>query len=80
MINGSPKGFFNNTRGLRQGDPLSPYHFVIEMEVFSTLVDKVGFGGDLSGFNLVNRGGEKMQITHLLFEDDILVFCNSSRE
>ena len=57
MINGSPEGFFNITRGLRQGDPISLYLFVIGMEVFSILVDKVASRGFLSGFNLVSRGG-----------------------
>ena len=80
MINGSPKGFFNSTRGLRQGDPISPYLFVIGMEVFSTLIDKAALGVSLSGFNLVNRGGEEMLITHQFFSDDTLVFCNNSRE
>ena len=80
LINGSPEGFFNSTKGLRQGDPLSPYLFVIGMEVFSNLVDKAASGGFLTGFNIANRQGEEEQITHLLFADDTLVFCNDTRE
>ena len=47
LIKGNPEGFFNSIRGLTQGDPLSPYLFVIEMEVFSNLVDKAALGGVL---------------------------------
>ena len=79
-MNGSSEDFFNNTRGLKQGDPLSPYLFVIGMEVFSILVDKATSRGFLLGFNLVNRGGEEMQLTHLLFADDTLEFCSDSKD
>ena len=70
--------FFQSTRGLRQGDPLSPYLFVIAMEVFSSMMRRAISGGYLSGWKVSGRRGEGMHISHLLFADDTLVFCEDS--
>ncbi|RVW47602.1 Transposon TX1 uncharacterized 149 kDa protein [Vitis vinifera] len=48
LINGSPSSFFQSTRGLRQGDPLSPYLFVLRMEALSCLINRVVRGGFLT--------------------------------
>ena len=80
LINGSPSGLFQSLRGLRQGDPLSPYFFVIAMEVLSCLLRRATSGGYLSGWRVRGRSGEGILISDLLFADDTLVFCEASQD
>jgi hypothetical protein len=58
LINGSSAGFFNRSKGVRQGDPLSPFLFVIVMEAFSRMVKASVEQGLFSGFVVGNRGSE----------------------
>ncbi|RVW15175.1 LINE-1 reverse transcriptase-like [Vitis vinifera] len=80
LVNGVPAGFFPSTRGLRQGDPLSPYLFVMGMEILDVLIRRAVEGGYLSGCNI--RGGSRtsLHISHLFFADDTIVFCEASKD
>ena len=80
LVNGSPSGFFQSSRGLRQKDLMSPYLFVIVMEVFSCLLRRVISGGYLFGWRVRGRSGEGILISHLLFANDTLVFCEASQD
>ncbi|RVX19375.1 putative ribonuclease H protein [Vitis vinifera] len=66
LVNGSPSGFFQSTRGLRQGDPLSPYLFVIAMEVFSSMMRRAISGGYLSGWKVSGGRDEMTYLSWLL--------------
>ncbi|KAF5457277.1 hypothetical protein F2P56_021390, partial [Juglans regia] len=79
LVNGADAGFFDSSRGLRQGDPLSPLLFVIVMEALSRMVQATVDGGFLSGFKVGNGFGGPFIISHLLFADDTLVFCEAER-
>jgi hypothetical protein len=74
LVNGSLSSFFNSSRGLRQGDPISPLLFVVALNKMSTaIVDK----GLLSSFSVDSRL-PVVNISHLLFADDTLVFCGAN--
>ena len=76
-MNGEPKGMIVPSRGIRQGDPLSPYLFLFCAEGLNALLQNAATIGDIQGFS-VCRNGPKL--THLLFADDCLIFCRSTLE
>ena len=77
MINGSPCGFFESSRGLRQGDPLSPLLFFLVMEALGRMLDKAVHESHLSGFRVGNLEGRSLVMSHLLFAKDTLIFCDA---
>ncbi|KAK1292012.1 hypothetical protein QJS10_CPB17g00255 [Acorus calamus] len=72
LVNGSPKGFFTSSCGLRQGDPLSPLLCVLIMESFS-----VQFNEELSSKRIGKFLAGPSSISHLCFADDLMLFTDS---
>lgn len=71
LINGEARGSFAPTRGLRQGDPLSPYLFLLITEGLSSLLQEANERGAISGMKVSQTSP---RISHLLFADDSLIF------
>ena len=80
LINGSLACFFPSLRGLRQGDPLSPYLFVIGMEALTCLINRPVEGNYLYGSKIADRRGEELVISRLLYADDMLLFCEADKD
>ena len=76
LINGEPKGHIEPTRGIRQGDSLSSYLFLLCSEGLHRLIQTATNNGEIKGVSL-RRNGPKL--THLLFADDSLLFYRATR-
>ncbi|GJS60553.1 hypothetical protein Tco_0655337 [Tanacetum coccineum] len=71
-INGTLHGYFKGKRGLRQGDPLSPYLFTLVMEVLTLMLQRKVQLSD--GFTY-HRFCSKMELINLCFADDLFLFA-----
>ena len=80
IVNGSPIGFFGSSRGLRQGDLLSPLLFLLIMEVLSRMLKKTEDCDMLCGFLVGPSNSIGVRISHLLFANDTILFCDASRD
>ncbi|XP_045802189.1 uncharacterized protein LOC123895742 [Trifolium pratense] len=71
LINGSPPIEFTMERALRQGDPLSPFLFLLVAEGLNVLISKAVFDKSFLGYG-VGRA-ENVTLSHLQFADDTLI-------
>ena len=73
-INREPKGFISHSRGIKQGDPFSPYLFLLCAKGLLALLRKAEENRSQGSF--ASKHG--VRISHLLFPDDSLLFCQAT--
>lgn len=73
LVNDHPSNTFGTSRGLRQGDPLSPVLFVIPMEWLTTLFEYAEVEGKIKAL-----GKKDYAVSHLFFADEVMIFSRAS--
>jgi hypothetical protein len=74
LINGEATKLFRSSRGLRQGDPLSPLLFILVLEGLSLILKESKATGKLVGINV----SIMLRILHIFFVHDILIMTNAT--
>nr|GEZ44607.1 hypothetical protein [Tanacetum cinerariifolium] len=69
LVNGSPTDDFELHRGLRQGDPLSHFLFILAMEGLHAYTSKAESLGLFKGCSV---GRDNLHISHLMYADDVI--------
>lgn len=75
IVNGSLEGYFDISRGLRQGDPISPFLFIIMAEALGRTIQIAQDLGKISGVKITSN---LPSVTHQQFADNTLLFGESS--
>eukprot|EP00253_Pinus_taeda_P011982 PITA_11982 len=71
LINGCPSKTFNASRGIRQGDPLSPFLFILATEGLGRFIKQEQSVNRIKGLKI---WGNNLPLTHQQFVDDIMLF------
>lgn len=75
LWNSEPKQYFKPSRGVRQGDPLSPYLFVMCMErLFQTIEEAIA----QEKWNPIRASRDGPLLSNLFFADDVVLFAEAS--
>ncbi|KAL6194501.1 hypothetical protein ACLB2K_035585 [Fragaria x ananassa] len=77
-VNGRPKCWFQPSRGIRQGDPLSPYIFILAMEPLIRQLDKLARNSKAQVGLLSSPFG--FRVSNLMFADDCLIFAKATKK
>ncbi|PNX67320.1 cysteine-rich receptor-like protein kinase, partial [Trifolium pratense] len=76
LVNGSPTDEFPFERGLRQGDPLSPFLFLLAAEGLNVLMESMVARNLFEGFKIGENNS--VSVSHLQFADDTLLIGGKS--
>lgn len=71
VMNGSSFGYFKGQKGIRQGDPISPYIFVLCMEILTRMLTTATEDSNFRS----HANCKTMKLNHLLFADDLMLFA-----
>jgi len=76
LVNGNPIDKFSLERGLRQGDPLSPFLFLLAAEGLHVMMKAMVESEIFKGYSI--EGANPMVVSHLQFADDTLLIGEKS--
>ena len=77
LVNGERIDSFSPSRGIRQGDPLSPYLFILYMEYLASLIEAENSCRNWTG---VKTSKEGPIFSHLFFANDLLLFVKATKK